>query len=57
MNVRAIANWWGVKPMFGAVFGVPVGLIVAIATSLSTPAPTEDVKSFVADLRKPEPAA
>jgi cation/acetate symporter len=57
MNVRAIANWWGVKPMFGAVFGVPVGLIVAIATSLLTPAPSEDVKSFVADLRKPESAA
>ncbi|HZP09397.1 sodium:solute symporter family transporter [Methyloceanibacter sp.] len=57
MNVRAIANWWGIKPMFAAVFGVPVGFVVAVATSLLTPAPSEDVKSFVADLRKPEPAA
>jgi cation/acetate symporter len=38
------------------VFGVPVGLVVTIAVSLLTPAPSEDVQSFVEDLRKPQPA-
>lgn len=56
MNVRAIANWWGIKPMFAGVFGAPVGFVVAIATSLLTPAPSADVKNFVANLRGPEPA-
>lgn len=56
-NVRAIANWWGVNPIFAAVFGVPVGFVVAIAASLLTPAPSEDVKNFVADLRKSGAAA
>jgi cation/acetate symporter len=56
-NVRAIANWWGVKPIFAAVFGVPAGFVVMIAVSLFTPAPSEDVQSFVEDLRKPQPAA
>jgi cation/acetate symporter len=56
LNVRAIANWWGVKPIFAAMFAVPVGFIAAIAVSLFTPAPSEDVQNFVADLRKPQPA-
>jgi cation/acetate symporter len=56
-NVRAIANWWGVRGIFAGVFGVPVGLVVTIAVSLLTPAPSEDVQSFVEDLRKPQPAA
>lgn len=53
-NVRAIANWWGVRGIFAGVFGVPVGLVVTIAVSLFTPAPSEDVQSFVEDLRKPQ---
>jgi cation/acetate symporter len=56
LNVRAIANWWGVRGIFAGVFGVPVGLVVTIAVSLLTPAPSEDVQSFVEDLRKPQPA-
>jgi cation/acetate symporter len=56
LNVSAIANWWGVKPIFAAAFAVPVGFIVAIAVSLFTPAPSADVQSFVEDLRKPQPA-
>jgi cation/acetate symporter len=55
-NVRAIANWWGVKGIFAGVFGMPVGFVVAIAVSLLTPAPSADVQNFVEDLRKPRPA-
>lgn len=57
LNVRAIANWWGVRGIFAGVFGVPVGLVVTVAVSLFTPAPSGDVQSFVEDLRKPQPAA
>jgi cation/acetate symporter len=56
LNVRAIANWWGVKGTFAGVFGAPVSAIVTIAVSLFTPAPSEDVQSFVEELRKAQPA-
>jgi cation/acetate symporter len=56
LNVRSIANWWGVRGIFAGVFGVPIGFVVAVAVSLFTPAPSEDVQNFVADLRKPQPA-
>ena len=56
MKVRAIANWWGVSGIFAGMFGVPVGLVVSIAVSLFTAAPSKDVQSFVEDLRKAQPA-
>jgi cation/acetate symporter len=56
LNARAIANWWGIKGIFAGVFGAPVGFLVTIAVSLLTPAPSRDVQSFVADLRKPQAA-
>jgi cation/acetate symporter len=56
INVRAIANWWGVRGTFAGVFGAPVSFIVTIAVSLFTPAPSEDVRSFVEELRKAQPA-
>ncbi len=56
LNVRAIANWWGVRGIFAGVFGAPVGFVVTIAVSLLTPAPSEDVQSFVEELRKPQAA-
>ncbi len=56
LKVRAIANWWGVKGIFAGVFGVPVGLVVTIAVSLFTAAPSKDVQSFVEDLRNAQPA-
>jgi cation/acetate symporter len=56
LNVRTIANWWGVRGIFAGVFGAPVGFVVTIAVSLLTPAPSEDVQSFVAELRKAQAA-
>jgi cation/acetate symporter len=53
--VRAIANWWGVRGTFAGVFGAPVSAIVMIAVSLFTRAPSEDVRSFVEELRKAQP--
>jgi cation/acetate symporter len=53
---RAVANWWGIKRDFAALFAVPVGFLVMIGASLFTPAPSREVQSFVEDLRKPSAA-
>ncbi len=53
---RPIANWWGVKRDFAALFAVPVGLLTMIGVSLFTPAPSRDVQSFVEELRKGQAA-
>jgi len=55
-TARAVANWWGIKQDFAAVFAVPIGFLVAVGASLFTPAPSKDVQSFVEDLRKPSVA-
>jgi cation/acetate symporter len=52
-TARAVANWWGIARAFAAVFAVPVGLLVTIAVSLFTTAPSRDVQSFVEELRRP----
>jgi cation/acetate symporter len=49
-TAREIANWWGVRGTFAAVFAVPVGFVVMIVVSLFTRAPSEDVKRFVKGL-------
>jgi cation/acetate symporter len=55
-TARPLANWWGVKRDFAALFAVPAGFLAMIGVSLFTPAPSRDVQSFVEDLRKPQPA-
>lgn len=50
---RDVANWWGVKPAFAALFAVPLGFLTTIGVSLFTPAPSRDVQNFVRDLRCP----
>jgi len=55
-TARGVANWWGVKRDFAALFAVPIGLVVMIGASLFTPAPSREVQSFVEDLRKPSVA-
>jgi cation/acetate symporter len=55
-TARSVANWWGVKRDFAALFAVPAGFLTMIGVSLFTPAPSRDVQSFVEDLRKPQPA-
>jgi cation/acetate symporter len=53
---RPVANWWGVKRDFAALFAVPIGLIAMIGVSLFTPAPSRDVQSFVEELRREQAA-
>ena len=55
-SVRPIANWWGVKRDFAALFAVPIGIITMIGVSLFTPAPSRDVQSFIEELRRGQAA-
>jgi cation/acetate symporter len=52
-TARSVANWWGVKRDFAALFAVPVGILVTVGASLFTTAPSRDVQSFVEELRRP----
>jgi cation/acetate symporter len=49
---HGIANWWGVRGAFAALFAVPVGFAVMIAVSLLTPAPSRDAQRFIRSLRE-----
>ena len=50
---RQLANRGGVSGAFAAIFAVPVGFLVIIGVSLLTPAPSADIRRFVAELRAP----
>jgi cation/acetate symporter len=48
-----MAPWWGIAPISAGVFGVPAGIITLIIVSLLTPAPSQEVQSFVEHVRYP----
>ncbi len=48
-----MAEWYGVRNISAALFGVPVGFAVTIAVSLLTPAPSRHVQALVLEIRKP----
>jgi cation/acetate symporter len=50
---RQLPNWGGVSGAFAAIFAVPVGFLVIIGVSFLTPAPSADIRRFVAELRAP----
>lgn len=49
----SIDLWWGIQPISAAVFGVPLGMVTMIIVSLLTPAPGEQERAFVRNLRIP----
>jgi cation/acetate symporter len=49
----SIDLWWGIQPISAAVFGVPLGLATMFVVSLLTPAPSEQERAFVRNLRIP----
>ncbi|GGE93399.1 cation acetate symporter [Stappia taiwanensis] len=46
-------EWYGVKNISAAVFGLPVGFAVTILVSLLTPAPSSEVQALIDDIRRP----
>ncbi len=50
---QGIANWWGVKNISAALFGLPVGFVTIWIVSLLTPAPSQAVQDMVDATRRP----
>jgi cation/acetate symporter len=52
-GARKIANWGGLNTAFAGLIAAPAGFLTAALVSAFTPAPSEDTRSFVAELRRP----
>ena len=52
-HAQGMANWWGVKNISAALFGLPLGFITIFLVSLLTPAPSKEVQDLVDATRRP----
>ncbi len=52
-HAQTIANWWGVKNLSAAAFGLPVGFAATIIVSLLTKAPSTEMQDFIEEIRVP----
>lgn len=50
---QGIANWFGVKNISSAAFGLPVGFAAMIVVSLLTKAPSKAMQDLIDDVRMP----
>jgi cation/acetate symporter len=53
-HAQTIANWFGVKNISSALFGLPAGFVAMIAVSLLTKAPSKAMQDFIDEIRKPK---
>jgi cation/acetate symporter len=53
-HAQIVANWWGIRNISCATFGLPVGFAVMIIVSLMTPAPSKELQDFIDDVRRPK---
>jgi cation/acetate symporter len=49
-----MGEWFGVKNISAALFGLPVGFIVMYGVSLMTKAPSQEMQDLIDDIRKPQ---
>jgi cation/acetate symporter len=52
-HAQTMANWWGVKNISSAAFGLPVGFLTMIVVSLLTKAPSKEMQDFIDEVRVP----
>jgi cation/acetate symporter len=52
-HAQTIANWWGVKNLSAAAFGLPVGFVVMIVVSMFTKEPSREMQEFIEEIRVP----
>lgn len=52
-HAQSIANWWGVRNISAALFGLPIGFLTIWLVSLVTPAPSKKVQDMVDATRQP----
>jgi cation/acetate symporter len=53
-HAQTIANWFGVRNISSALFGLPVGFVVMIVVSLLTKAPSKAMQDFIDEIRRPK---
>lgn len=46
-HAQSIANWWGVRNISCALFGLPIGFLTIWIVSLFTPAPSKEIQDMV----------
>jgi len=52
-HAQTVANWWGVRNISAALFGLPVGFLAIWIVSLLTAAPSKEVQDMVDATRRP----
>src|SRR5690606_12184798 len=52
-HAQTIANWWGVRNISAALFGLPLGFLAIWIVSLLTPEPSKEVQDMVDATRRP----
>jgi cation/acetate symporter len=53
-HAQTIANWFGVRNISSALFGLPAGFIGMVIGSLLTPAPSKAMQDFIDEIRRPK---
>jgi cation/acetate symporter len=53
-HAQTIANWFGVRNISSALFGLPVGFLGIIVGSLLTKAPSKAMMDFIDEIRRPK---
>jgi cation/acetate symporter len=53
-HAQSMANWFGVKNISSAAFGLPVGFLTMIVVSLLTKAPSKAMQDFIEEVRVPK---
>ncbi|NJM33681.1 MAG: cation acetate symporter [Rhodomicrobium sp.] len=52
-HAQTVANWWGVRNISAALFGLPIGFLAIWIVSLLTPAPSARIQELLDDIRRP----
>jgi cation/acetate symporter len=53
-HAQTIANWFGVRNISSALFGLPAGFLGMIVGSLLTTAPSQAMQNFIDEIRRPK---
>jgi cation/acetate symporter len=53
-HAQTIANWFGVRNISSALFGLPAGFIAMYVVSLLTKAPSKQMQDFIDEIRRPK---
>jgi len=53
-HAQTVANWFGVRNISSALFGLPIGFIAMYVVSLLTKAPSKQMQDFIDEIRRPK---